>query len=632
MTIEVTVPSAANAQPGIALPAGPAGLDAYGVALLAGYTGTRDEWLATLAYQTARGAGFSGSLADWLLTLKGGKGDPGLVHSVGGASKADISLDDMNAQARDGLADGVIVTRPDNTRSSLPAALAWLYNGLLSRFFDDGLGGPKIPWVKRARNYIMIDEGDDVTGNGTSIDTPGLQRILDKARDTGRPILSPYDATFVADAPLIISGKPVSIKGAEVDPGTLYGARGRGSWIRVAHLGKGFYLNNTGYAGKSRLLGFGTFRDQPAPISSAFAPLAADFDVVVDGGEVEIDMTMLNPSKGVLITRNGGSRATIRRLRGQPMQNFVQIEQANDKTVIGLIDAWPYWYNNDFANGYTARNCNTLYSKRADGLQVGYIFGIFQASLLRYGYGRADVPGVSAEHSIQGAYADGSTRLLAIDPDARYTNLQIDWATHFQDGFGTAADYGIEMAAADCSVAINHLKANNLRGGFGRVTGAGSVLAIGRFHEGTFNRAATAVPGWVAPSGAIRIDDYHRANPVQTAYGTGAVVGVSGWVSPNGGAARTSGSVTATLDAGSFTLTTDTSGRITIPHNAGQKPNAVDVRPLPPACDYRLIDVTVSTIVVALFDSSGAALGSGVAVTGAYRVGMQGASIATSSY
>ncbi len=83
----------------------------------------------------------------------------------------------------------------------------------------------------------------------------------------------------------MVTGKPISIEGVGVDPGTLYGTRGKGSWIRLAHLGAGFHFLNTGYAGRTAFGTSATFRDQPLPLSSAFQPLNADYDVLIEGSE-----------------------------------------------------------------------------------------------------------------------------------------------------------------------------------------------------------------------------------------------------------------------------------------------------------------------------------------------------------
>lgn len=61
---------------------GPEGKSAYEVAVAEGYTGTEEEWLASLigqagesAYQLAVDQGYEGTLADWLASLKGPAGD-----------------------------------------------------------------------------------------------------------------------------------------------------------------------------------------------------------------------------------------------------------------------------------------------------------------------------------------------------------------------------------------------------------------------------------------------------------------------------------------------------------------------------------------------------------------------------
>ncbi len=67
-----------------------------------------------------------------------------------------------------------------------------LIDSKLLATFTDGLGGSfPASYLRREREYIMIDEDDNVTGNGTSIDTAGIQGILNKASASNRPIRNP---------------------------------------------------------------------------------------------------------------------------------------------------------------------------------------------------------------------------------------------------------------------------------------------------------------------------------------------------------------------------------------------------------------------------------------------------------
>lgn len=60
------------------------GLSAYQLAVKNGYTGTEEQWLASItgiegksAYQVAKEEGFEGTETEWLASLKGDKGDQG---------------------------------------------------------------------------------------------------------------------------------------------------------------------------------------------------------------------------------------------------------------------------------------------------------------------------------------------------------------------------------------------------------------------------------------------------------------------------------------------------------------------------------------------------------------------------
>ena len=78
---------------------GASGLSAYDVAVAGGYTGTEEEWLASLkgakgdpgetgasglsAYDVAVAGGYTGTEEEWLASLKGAKGDPGETGASG---------------------------------------------------------------------------------------------------------------------------------------------------------------------------------------------------------------------------------------------------------------------------------------------------------------------------------------------------------------------------------------------------------------------------------------------------------------------------------------------------------------------------------------------------------------------
>ncbi|SFV07905.1 hypothetical protein [Methylobacterium sp. UNCCL125] len=475
-------------------------------------------------------------------------------------------------------------------------------------------------------------------GDDTTDDTARVQAAFSAAAALGAEISVPTVAAgkgFKLTSTVTVSGAPLRVRGSGIDPGNLQGSRGVGSWFHLAHAGVGFLFQNTGYAGANELVGIGTYRDQPAP-AAGWAPLAADYDVVLSAAESVVDMTMLNATKGLKVTGNVGMRTWVKRLRGQFMQNALLIERANDKNKIDYVDAWPYWQNTDFVNSYTANNLDTVIMQRVDGLDGGYLFTIFAKSALRYSQlvATGAGTGVASEHSWKAVYADNARTFLTFDAGAQYANLHIGWGTMYQDPYSTGAHYGIENnGAPNVSVAIDDWKANNLRGGAAYMTGAGALLSIGTFHEGQFNRAGTGAPAFVAVNGAqVRIGQYLRANAAQTIYGAGALAGVTGWSAPNGGAPRAGGTgVFATFDVGFLSSTTSATGQFAFPHNVGQTPNDVQLSPSPSCPDARLYYADATTLGVRCSDASGAALVNAT-VSLTYRAGMVGRSLPTSNY
>lgn len=75
------------------------GLSAYQLAVKNGYTGTEEQWLASItgvegksAYQVAKEEGFEGTKTEWLASLKGDKGDAGTKGDTGNDGKSAYQL------------------------------------------------------------------------------------------------------------------------------------------------------------------------------------------------------------------------------------------------------------------------------------------------------------------------------------------------------------------------------------------------------------------------------------------------------------------------------------------------------------------------------------------------------------
>ena len=89
---------------------------------------------------------------------------------------------------------------------------------------------------------------------------------------------------------------------------------GNGAWYHLAHTGKGFIFtpakgNTYPYLEYGQnVRGFGTYRDQPTPSSTAgtaFTPCACDFDLTFSFAGANVDVPTLNPTKAIYLD-NGG--------------------------------------------------------------------------------------------------------------------------------------------------------------------------------------------------------------------------------------------------------------------------------------------------------------------------------------
>lgn len=562
---------------------------------------------------------------------------PGLTFKANPSNQPGQPRNASPAEVKQALAVDLIDNTPD-AEKPISVAQQQALNAKLSATYTDGLGGdaPRLIQESLRAGGLWLHQFPGVVGDGLNDDTVGVQAAFNVATTFCVPILVHYNKRFRLTATVTASGGPLILLGFGCDTGNLFGVLGKGSWFFLDHLGVGFRLQAQLYSGQSQLLDIGTYRNQAVPTNYAWQPLAADYDVVIDGAEAIIDMTMANATKGLRVVNNLGNRLWLRRLRGQFFNVGVSYEQQYDVPHIGVIHAWPFWVNNDFANKYTATNGTVLYARRADGLRAEYVFGIFYKRLIRLGSfidSNQPNPLTSvAEGFIQGAYADLCCHLLTVDADVAYANISFGWATHLQENYGTAGNYGIECAGANVSIRAALLKMNGMRGGFGYLDGLNSQLCITEFHEGAFNRIGNAT-GFVAVNGAtVEIVKYKRANPVQTVFGTAQIPGGPAFTPPNNNAPRAAGDVTAILSAGAASGVTDASGNIVFSHFCGQIPNHIAIRPRPVLGSFRIIAADAATITFRALDNNGTVIGSGVTIIFTYEAGVTFAPRATTAF
>jgi hypothetical protein len=206
VTITVSVPVAANAvAPGSALPAGPQGANQYQLAVMRGFKGTLDEWLAAQIGPAGRGIARA-ILDSGVLTLvltDGTKVDLGSIIGPPGTTSAEGLADVVEALKR-------VLIAPDvaSARSSLGAA-ALGHTPVLDADHQVSaldvdvaftvLTGPRIVTLCDVDNYPL---GQDlVIGDETGACSAAMPITIVPGAGTDDAIPQSSDGTIVLNSP-----------------------------------------------------------------------------------------------------------------------------------------------------------------------------------------------------------------------------------------------------------------------------------------------------------------------------------------------------------------------------------------------------------------------------------------------
>lgn len=224
------------------------------------------------------------------------------------------------------------------------------------------------------------------TGNGND-DTAAIQATISWVEQSGGAFeVSLDESIFRCTAPLAITA-PIAVRGETASPKNVGETTvGGGSWLYFDHTGKGITAENTNgnYKGVS-FVSFGTLRNQPA-IGAGWTPTANDFDFYSSGVDdiTYEDLLLLNPTQGISINSTNNGRANFYKIRMQPMQVGIQVDQMYDVMRMDQIHFWSFWSENDTnVPTYTQAHLDCIRLYRVDNPMLSNIFGIHCYSLVR---------------------------------------------------------------------------------------------------------------------------------------------------------------------------------------------------------------------------------------------------------
>jgi hypothetical protein len=222
--------------------------------------------------------------------------------------------------------------------------------------------------------------------DGVNDDTAAFQAAINYTRTSSKReyLVELSDCTLRFTAPIRITGG-LRIVGQGVSPyeGGI-GKLGSGSWIFLDHPGVGVNVGSDRVVSGVSFSNFGTRRNQPTPTAN-WSPGKFDFDFVISNSDaLFVDMTLLNPTKGIQLNNGEAGRLTVERLRGQPFQIGIEITKSYDTFRADNVHFWPFWRDDKDVEAYTRSNLDAFHLLRTDNPILSNVFTIFARAGIRF--------------------------------------------------------------------------------------------------------------------------------------------------------------------------------------------------------------------------------------------------------
>lgn len=336
-------------------------------------------------------------------------------------------------------------------------------------------------------------------GNGSTDDTAAIQAAINAVKATNGAYALHVPAGVYRLTSAVTIDKAVHIIGAGASPyqGAI-GTRGGGSWFHLDHMGKGFIVQDATILSGVCFEHFGTYRTQPAP-TSGWAPTAYDYDIYCVNSDVTInEVILLNPTKGLKLTNTQAGRFTIHRLRGQPLEIGIDIDECYDLPQISNVHFWPYWQDNNFVHTYTMANLDALFFRRVDNPQLCNIFTIFARAGLRITQSAA---GTVSKLLLTNADFDRGNFGIWIDSTVTtITSSKITNVSTFGEP-GVAGTKAVFIQGSNVQLQMDNVSFDGCQQNAIRVEGSGNFLSIGNCEINNFNQSGAGFPAVEALNG-----------------------------------------------------------------------------------------------------------------------------------
>jgi hypothetical protein len=471
---------------------------------------------------------------------------------------------------------------------------------------DGTLATPFLGRMRQLARYF----GDlySVSG-GSSDDTSGVISEITAARQDGRCLHMPEGETIRVTDTIPARGL-LKIRGTGCDPLT-----GKGDILFMDHAMKGIAASPEDGFGLAScyLSGFGILRPQnPVVAGQAWGPIDADFDLDMTSMTLIMDDVFpLCSTRFLRLSAGFGNQTKIGRILGTAFKEGVRIDNCYDAVNIETIHFWPFLarYRANEVYKYQVVNFDAVHLRRVDNAKIGSLFAYSPYRTLRFGYfegvGSSQPSGVSSKVQIGMVDSDIGRHAVYVDDNAQYTVASIADLSSHQEEFGTTADPLIYIGAPDCRLDFfGRAQFNNARGQHILAIGANTYVTLGDYVEGTYNGVSSKananqnVPALQAVGGSkISVKEWRR--------GTGLEQRYSGYRGDNFGAPRVVGDVSGVLGQGAAVGQTDSAGRLTVAHNAGQQPSNMRLSVPQNAAFLVLSGLTSTTFTVTAYSVGG---------------------------
>lgn len=362
-----------------------------------------------------------------------------------------------------------------------------LQNNALGIYTAPGIGAvARTVSIKLAESRSVLDYG--AVGDGVTDDTVAIQAAINAVQAFCGTVYLPATTTsYKVTAPLTISAG-VSLVGDGFSPYTPndFNTRGPGSWIQIAHLGRGFVVNNAAATVTSVFFEkIGTLRNQAAP-GGGWTPLAADYDFFVGNSDAHFKNVMMwNPTKGIQINSAAGARLDIDGLFGQPLQMGIDCFLAQDVVRIRNVHFWPYWDNDvTFVQAYTLANLVALQFERCDNPIISDFFCIYVKNGIVF---TSNVNGFTQRAQLSNIGIDSmQSNAIAVLAGADGTSFTIDGMYGFSAG---AVSNGISVAASNCLIQASAVRFSQLGFCGSSIGGTGNIAKYTNWIVDGYNAA-----------------------------------------------------------------------------------------------------------------------------------------------